>query len=354
VSRVLVRVDGSRAIGLGHVRRCLTIAAGLRGAGLAPVFLTREGEPAVRAWIEAAGFAARGVSGDDLGADRDATRGAIQAIGPAALLADLPTDLTVGASGAYLDYLAALKATGVGLAIVDDLNVLDFPADLVINPNVGAEDLPYPRKDGARHLLGTRYFPCPPDVAAAGDDRIVRPRATRVLVTLGGGEAGALPARVVEGLSATREASGLEVRVLLGLGGSDRVALDRAVAAFPGRLALVDRVTDLAPALGWADLAVIAGGMTKYEAAAAGVPALVLAQVRHQEAPAERFAAAGSATYLGPAGRVDAARIARGADALLPDAGRRRGMSEAGRRLVDGRGVARVVERLAALAGALR
>ncbi len=90
-----------------------------------------------------------------------------------------------------------------------------------------------------------------------------------------------------------------------------------------------------------ASVAVLAGGVTLYEACALGVPAVAIAlnQVQHAtiRAIAQRGAAVDAGLVHSGAGRT-IARVAREVDRLLRDPALRRRMAAAGRRLVDARG----------------
>ena len=96
----------------------------------------------------------------------------------------------------------------------------------------------------------------------------------------------------------------------------------------------------LARVLAAADVAVVAGGLTLYEAAAIGTPAVAVPIVRSQRRTVEAFARERAVSAprpdAGVAGIADAA-----ADLLSsPDLAAR--MAKRARRLVDGRGTARV------------
>jgi UDP-N-acetylglucosamine:LPS N-acetylglucosamine transferase len=101
---------------------------------------------------------------------------------------------------------------------------------------------------------------------------------------------------------------------------------------------------DVAAVLAGADAAVTAGGSTVFQLAALGTPALAVAQYGHQRANIDRAVAAGAAVDLGQREALSADRLAAAIAGLDADPGRRRAMSEAGRRLVDGEGARRVAD----------
>jgi spore coat polysaccharide biosynthesis predicted glycosyltransferase SpsG len=109
-----------------------------------------------------------------------------------------------------------------------------------------------------------------------------------------------------------------------------------------------------------ATVAILAGGVTLYEACAIGVPAIAVALSRHQHLTVRGIARAGAAIEAGGAyGRYvvagfsrPAAKIARLTERLLDDAAARRRIRAAGRRLVDGNGAFRVADRIRRLPAA--
>jgi spore coat polysaccharide biosynthesis predicted glycosyltransferase SpsG len=106
---------------------------------------------------------------------------------------------------------------------------------------------------------------------------------------------------------------------------------------------LVADATNMPELMAWADVAVSAGGSTLWELAYMGLPALVLVLADNQLPASRALDAAGIAQWLRAPADLPGALAA-----LLPDQARRQAMSDAARRMVDGRGVARVLEQLEA------
>lgn len=93
-----------------------------------------------------------------------------------------------------------------------------------------------------------------------------------------------------------------------------------------------------------ADIVICAGGVTSYEAAFMGLPAIIIATADNQVPSAKALHKLGVAEYLGPLEEVSDEQIRDAVRELLDDPARRRMMSEAGMALVDGKGAERVVE----------
>jgi spore coat polysaccharide biosynthesis predicted glycosyltransferase SpsG len=112
----------------------------------------------------------------------------------------------------------------------------------------------------------------------------------------------------------------------------------------------------LAEELSSTSVAVLAGGVTLYEACALGVPSVAVALNSAQHVTIRALARRGATVDAGSVAsglsqRRTAAtrtldRVAREVERLVGDTAARRRMTATGRRLIDGRGAARVAARL--------
>jgi spore coat polysaccharide biosynthesis predicted glycosyltransferase SpsG len=321
MKRILVRCDARAEIGLGHVARSLAIAEALTARlGVPARFLSRS-DPLVERFL-----AEHGVQHDPVSDTGYALGDVMSRLDNRSVLVSDSYELDAAA-------LAAIAASGAAHVVVDDFAELAaWPCEVVVNPNVGAETFSYP---GARTVLaGPRYALLRAELRAlAALPRDARPAGDRLLVCFGGG---AWPEAAQELLAALRDG---------------RTAVRAATTGtVPAGVERVDPRT-LPQQLGWADAAVLSGGVLKYEAAAVGVPAVLVAVVAHQEAVAATFAATGAADYAGSVEAVDPVVLAADVAELLSDARRRQEMIRAGHAVVDGRGAARVAEALLSAIG---
>ena len=136
-------------------------------------------------------------------------------------------------------------------------------------------------------------------------------------------------------------------------------AADIAVAAglVPGRRPQVpggrwlESPSGLTHALAASDVAVVAGGVTLYEACALGCPAVGMAVVKAQRPAIRALASRGGILDAGGprVGRRTAARVGVAVATLVADGERRRRLGRQARRLVDGRGAERVARRIRTL-----
>ena len=135
-----------------------------------------------------------------------------------ALARDLGTDWLV-LDGYHFDpaYQKAVRRTGLRLLVIDDIahHGMYF-ADLLVNQNLESESFRYRILPGSSVLIGPRYALLRSEFERwRGWQRPIAPDARRVLVTLGGGDAGDVTDMVTDELE---EFSEFEVRIVLGAG----------------------------------------------------------------------------------------------------------------------------------------
>ena len=101
---------------------------------------------------------------------------------------------------------------------------------------------------------------------------------------------------------------------------------------------------DLAEILFNADIIFCAGGITLYEACAIGTPAVVISQVEHQQQKALRVQNRGAAVNMGMWRDDVLAKLVPTINIL--DSSKRKQMSIAGKEMIDGKGLQRVVNEI--------
>lgn len=227
----------------------------------------------------------------------------------------------------------AIDAFGAQVLVDDDA----WPLDAIIIPYAGA------RVSCAAPptLAGVAYFILPRDWStrpARDGGGPVR----RLVVTMGGSDPLGLTIRVLEAIAWVAGAD-WSVRAVIGRAFTSELAeAIRTRAGADPRIEPIEAPASLAPHLAWADLAVAATGLTKYELAWAGVPSVQISINRlHAELNAS-FAAEDTALHLGAADGVETSTIAAAVVALAADGPRRAAMSRRGQALVDGQGGLRV------------
>jgi len=306
---VVVRAAAGPRLGYGHLVRATALARelslpavlSLRGGAAAAAVATRLG------WTLASGHV-----------------DAISAEAARLLVIDDP-------SGTHASrWRTAAGRRRVPVLSIHDLGLAACGADVAVDGSVVRPPGVFPPGS----LLGPRYL-----ILGRTRARWREPRPPAVLIALGGGPRAALTLRLARRLRAARP--DVRVRVAGGMSGT-------APAGLPAGVTWLGPQSGLSRELSRASVAIVGGGITLYEACRVGTPAIAVAVVPAQTPTIEGVVAAGAALAGGTA--RDADHTVRQAAGLLEDEARRARMSRLGRALVDGRGAARVAERLSRLA----
>jgi spore coat polysaccharide biosynthesis protein SpsF len=328
----LIRCDGGGAFGYGHVKRMIMLARALRDReGIGAVFALNGTDDACEP-IRRAGFA---VSREPLDALIDKHQ-------PDILLCDYR-------EGPDRAELAALAGRVALTAIVDDGSDRRLACDVAYYPPVPqAFDLDWtgsaciPRIGWEWALLGTgQPAPAPR-----------KPSRPTLLVTMGGSDPHRLTLKSARALARIDPA--FRVRFVIGPGMAEGGAVARQIVSLNPNFETIEGAKGLATEFAGADLALCAFGVTAYELAATGVPALYLCLNEDAAASASAFEKAGIGQSLGVADEASDRDIARAVSKLLNDAARRREMRAAGLMTVDGNGHARIASDLAGVLAARR
>jgi UDP-2,4-diacetamido-2,4,6-trideoxy-beta-L-altropyranose hydrolase len=261
--------------------------------------------------------------------------------------------LVVDHYGLDATFESAARGKASMMLVIDDLADRQHDCDLLVDPNPERVAADYAgRTNGAtRFLLGPQYALLRPEFAARRPARVRPPRqpAERLLITLGGADPHNVSQRLLEALPRLGD-SGLKTVLVIGPANPHRETL-AALAPSLGVEIVVDP-PDLVGLMLDADLAVSSASTSFWELACLGVPALVVVTADNQRAVALAAANAGAALVLGESNRLDPRDLTTAITALAADPERRQRMSDAGRKLVDGKGAERVAAAVARIISA--
>ena len=338
--KIVIRADASARIGLGHLRRCATLGKLLSGKGVAVHFLTRceDIDPA----REVGGFAQACVPLDpklDPEADAVATVEYCRSTGADRLVVD---HYRVDEA-----YQLALRDAGIRWLQFDGAANMPMWADWVVSMSPAADEARYAslRRGARTHLLlGPRFAILRDEFLRHQARRPVPDRATRLLMTFGGGDdRGAFLAC----LSALPEDGRFQVTLLSGGHNPQLPAIRHWMDRNPlARVQLLLDDDQIARRMAEADIAVTAGGTTTFETAMLGLPALVVQIADNQAANAGAWQRAGIALDLGPLEQLDPLLLRARLVDLSADSRLRQRMADLGRACVDGRGAERIADEL--------
>jgi spore coat polysaccharide biosynthesis predicted glycosyltransferase SpsG len=191
----------------------------------------------------------------------------------------------------------AVKQTGIPLVTFDDRGAGASLADLHIAALAFAAGVPL---SGRRVASGHEYLILNPEIAPHRRQRL---KVERILISMGGSDTHGATVRAV----ALLHRRGLGATVVIGPGFEHRTALD---AEWPTRFELRINVPSLIEEMSRHDLAIVGGGITAFEAAASGLPAILIANEDFEIPIARYLASLGAARYAGHHSALDEAAFA--------------------------------------------
>jgi spore coat polysaccharide biosynthesis protein SpsF len=165
-----------------------------------------------------------------------------------------------------------------------------------------------------------------------------------VLVTMGGSDPAGMTLTALEGLARSTEP--FRITVVLGPGYRDRQRMQENVRTLGRPVVVYEQPSDMRTVMLGADLAVASYGVTAHELAATATPAVLMCLTADHEEAATAFRESGAAIVLGVYSGDEGPAVAQQVSALVSDPDRREAMGRAGRHLIDGKGAARVADRI--------
>lgn len=327
---IYIRTDMNSVIATGHMMRCLAVADAAGGMGEETTFLLADGEAA--ALLEKRGYRYIVLNTDwkDMESELPVLCKVIEEQGIHALLID-----SYQVTEKYLAELEKLVRT----VYIDDVNAFRYPVSALICYANYYANFKYEENYAAEQLfLGTDYVPLRAAYADCPKKEIAD-TVEQLLVMSGGTDQYDILSRI---LGAVQGRNYRRIEVICGAYYKNYDTLCRTYA---GRENIVIRrnVSDMEKSMQRADLAITAGGSTMYELCACGTPAISYSFAGNQLENVEQFHRDQVIDYAGDVRYVDVPdKLLELLDRYDRDAELRRHRSEKMRRIVDGKGAARI------------
>ncbi len=310
-------------VGMGHLRRCLTLSDELHARGVKVRYFIFAVDPGVQVWMD--------------GRVPEVEKNFVFSFSEALARAEAPIVIVDTYDVASAD-LRALVHRGSKVLLIDDLAAREMPVTWVLNSCM-EDPLSFKKLTEAQLLLGPSYallrsqfrsLPC----------REVGKVVNNVLLTFGGSDVAGLNSRILRVMEAYP--APLHIRMVEGL-----LAPPLKAACSRHRIEVSRNADNMAELMTWADMAVATAGQTIFELAAAGCPALCVQVVDNQCHTGKLFADVGSAVVRDARTTSDN-ELAEIIQSMAGDVVWRQAMSRAGQAAVDGRGAGRVASVLQA------
>lgn len=344
---LIIRADGNAEIGVGHLMRCLTIAAEYaeddrEKTGHSQVLFVCAAEASAEI-VRANGFRAVSLHTDYQ--DMESELPLWETILPpkvqqssAVILVD-SYQVTDG-------YLAALGKYGK-VCLMDDMQQHVFPVDGVINYNIFADREVYQKMYGdlADLFIGSVYAPVRRQFL--NRDYRIADQVTDILITTGGGDQDNIAGAILDTIYEETDEN-IRYHLVTGVFNPYFEELKRREKTQRG-IHIYHNVKDMAGLMEQCQLAITAGGTTIYELASIGVPFICFSYAENQEAPTKYIGEKQIAGYAGEYHR-EPERVLGRMKVLTTELCRNRALREvyyaSETAMIDGQGAKRLAQRL--------
>jgi spore coat polysaccharide biosynthesis predicted glycosyltransferase SpsG len=326
--RCAISIEASHERGMGHCYRGLHLATALRGEGDDVFFIVNDDERS-KEILRQAGFRAEVVSSytDDMDWENEIIR------------MHHPDWWINDRLATTAKHAQKIVAAGMNLATFDDHGEGAKYARynfLAMDPCPGAEE--------PNALYGAEYIVLNPEIEKYRNRIYALNDPFKVLVTLGGSDTYGLTPKVVRSLK--RVPNDLNIGVAVGPHFRNQTELNVAITGMPPSLRVHRSVSDLISLMTATDIVICGGGVTLFEAAALGIPALTIANEAHEIHVAQWFERNGFGFYTGFRNDYEESRLLTKLTELVASRALLSEMSTIGKRLVDLDGLQRIVNKI--------
>ncbi|HIE58998.1 MAG TPA: UDP-2,4-diacetamido-2,4,6-trideoxy-beta-L-altropyranose hydrolase, partial [Hydrogenothermaceae bacterium] len=260
--KVYILTEGSSNIGFGHITRCLSLYQAFEEKGIKPkliingddsiIDLIKNTDYKIINWIK----------------NKDKILHEIQ-----------NADIVVIDSYLADKSFYEIVSNTVRIPIyIDDNKRIDYPKGIVVNGNIHAKELNYPKKDEVIYLLGTQYTPLRKEFWEVPEKEIKK-NVESIMITFGGDDIRNMTPKVLKLL--VNNYPNLKKNVVIGKGFKNIEEIN-SVADKNTNLIYYPDATKMKDIMLKSDIAISAGGQTLYELARVGVPTIAIAVADNQ------------------------------------------------------------------------
>lgn len=372
---IAIRADGGPAVGMGHIMRCLAIAEELKNLGCRVYFLGkyRQGLDKAKAMdFEAFELLikadeaqchtceienAEAHTGFNYGS-KEELEGDIHAT--CTIIEQQDCDLIlIDKYNLSSDYFDKIKALGKRVVFVDDLNLFDCSADIIINGNVNAKLLGYKQYfSKQRLLLGTNYTPLRSEFSDVPERKIRKlsgwqyislklsfSEMPEIMITTGGADPYNCTGRLLELLLLDDKTAGFRYNVIVSSSFAYKDEIEK-IANNKSNIVLYIDYKYLSEVMLRSDLAISSGGSTLYELCCCGTPTMAFIMADNQQGIVNMLASEGYIQALGWHGEIEKNNVAQQVCDLITDYKLRKLYSQKMQELIDGSGASRIADEI--------
>jgi UDP-2,4-diacetamido-2,4,6-trideoxy-beta-L-altropyranose hydrolase len=331
---ILIRCDASHQLGFGHVVRCLALADELSESyGCSVSFAMRGNTNGFKA-VHEKGYSVITPINTEAFDYKTWIKSAIHDTEAKALILDVRDDLP-------REVLKELKSEkNILLVTIDDPSDRRLNADLAFYPPAPqVQQMDWTGFNGKLYtgwvwLLLRREFSKRPTK--------IKNKRPMLLITMGGSDPQGMTLKAVSALNLLE--NDFDTVIVTGPGFQHRQKLNKLLSKVRRHFVVKENVTAMAELMAGSDLAIASFGVTSYELAACGVPAIYLCLTEDHAESATSFAFANMGVSLGLCSNVSNEDLALSISSLLDNPLQRLSMKTKAENLVNGCGVKKVAQ----------
>lgn len=344
--KIAFRVDGSTNIGMGHIMRCLSLAKGFQEQDSEIHFISKFKNGIEK--IQQEGFKVLRIKtrrdnliNIDSHKDNNLELNEI-------IEYIREYDIQILFIDSYYvteEYFLKLKPFVKKIAYIDDINKFTYPVDILINGNITAEYMNYKRYTNEEiMLLGTKYNLIRDEFKNL-PTKAINNEVKEIMITTGGSDPYNMSCKILDILLKDDELSSLIINVIIGSGFVNKQQLYHIYGKHKN-VVLYENVKYMSKIMSKSDVVISSGGSTLYELCACGTPTISFIMADNQEELVIKMEQMRYVKSLGWYYEVTEERITNTLKYLIEAYDERVSMSNKGQRLIDARGVNRIVKEI--------
>ena len=350
---LIIRADASVQIGTGHVMRCLALADELRGGGAVVVFVCREFDGNLCAYIEEKGYVVHRlpVSNEQehniksglkhaawLGADWQTDARQVE---------EIIKDLGISPDWLVVDHYALderwegfLRPYVKKIMVIDDIADRTHDCDLLLDQNFyenleNRYDCLVP--SSCRKLLGPKYALLRPEFREARKNLRKRDgHVKRIMIFFGGSDPTNETTRALEALRMLNRPD-IAVDLVVGSANPNKEKINELCAAMTN-VTYYCQISNMAKLMADADLFIGSGGSTTWEKCCLGLPSLIISTAMNQDAIAVGCDQAEIGIHINKSKDISPHQIKIEIEKMLLDQTTLLNMGKKSANMVDGKG----------------
>jgi len=342
---LIIRVDASVFIGIGHIIRCLTLAdeSNRRGANIQ--FICKEEKGNLIGLIEQRGYRLyRLPRSIDLAEERELTKKILEN------QSNCPDLLIVDNYDIDISYEFPLREHVKKIMVIDDLANRRHDCDLLLDQSYSRNDNRYNGlvPENCIQLLGPKYAILSPQFQKArGGLRKRDNGVNRIMVFMGGADSKNTTSKVLRAIHMLDQ-SDIAVDVVIGNLNPYHDEIKILASKMPNTICH-HNVENMANLMVSADLCIGAGGTTTWERCCVGLPTITIILAENQKNISENLDKEGALINLGWYHSVTEINIKEVIETLIDNPQKMVSMSDKSIRLVDGEGVNSVYDTITSM-----